>query len=326
MIRFDTEAGRDFTLLVISDPQMGHAEWENGHRNAEIFRRTVGEAVERSHPDLIAVSGDISYGGDFVAYGYFADYMNSLGIPWTVCFGNHDNQGGAEAICEVVKEFKKYPSFLYEPCDPALGNGNHVIGVYSGGSPLEAVFLMDTHDREPYTTETGEPTEVWAKLLPNQLQWYRERVRELEDAGFSDSTLITHIPIYAYRDAYRAAARKGVDPQSVKPENSTGPEFWNEGYEDSYGVCYEEICSYPEDEGAFDVIKELRNTKTLVTAHDHVNNFVIKYEGVTFVYGTKAGAGCYWNPVLNGGTVLTYGADGKRSVRQEYVDVTDLLS
>lgn len=325
MIRFDIKEGRPFTLLNLSDPQMGHAEWADDHKSSKILHRTVGTVIERSHPDLITVSGDISYGGDFEAFNYFADYMDSFGIPWAICFGNHDNQGGADNICTVVEAYKKHPLFLYEPCDPALGNGNFVIGVYQGGKPVQAIFLMDTHDREPYKTETGEDTEVWAKLLPNQLEWYRERVAELEKAGFSDSTLITHIPIYAYREAIKAAAKPGVVLSQVKPENSTGSEFWNEGYEDSFGVCYEEVCSYPEDEGAFDVIKKLSNTTTLITGHDHVNNFVINYEGVRFVYSLKAGCGCYWDPVLCGGTVLTYPADGKKSVRHEYVDVSDLL-
>ncbi len=325
MKRLDIKEGRPFTLLNLSDPQMSHGEWENGHKSGIILDRTVKTVVERTNPDLITVSGDIGYGGDLLSYKYFADYIDTFGIPWTVCFGNHDNQGGPEAINDVVAEYLKHPLFVYEPCDPSLGNGNFVIGVYQADKPVEAVIMMDTHDREPYTLENGDPTQVWARLLPSQLDWYRERISELESAGFTDSTLITHIPIFAYRTAFDAAAKPGIDYGAVKPENSTGAEFWNPGYEDSYGVRYEGICSYPEDEGAFDVIKELGSTKTLVTGHDHINNFVINYDGVRFVYSLKAGCGCYWNPILCGGTVLTYSADGEKTVRHEYVDVSDLL-
>lgn len=325
MLKLDLQNKSEFTLLNISDPQLSHGEWENGHKSGIILKKTVTDVIERSHPDFITVSGDISYGGDLQSYIYFANFMDSYGIPWSVCFGNHDNQGGEEAINEVVKEYSKHPLFTYESGDPALGNGNFVLGVYLDGKPLEALIMMDTHDRVPYVGENGDEYPVWAKVSPEQLIWYRSRIDELEKAGFGDSIMISHIPIYAYRQAFAAAARADIDPNTVKPENSTGADFWNPGYEDSYGVKYEDICSYPDEDGAFAVIKEKGHTKTLVAGHDHINNFVIDYEGVKFVYSLKAGQGCYWTPILNGGTVLTFSADGKKSVRHEYVDVSELL-
>ena len=91
---------------------------------------------------------------------------------------------------------------------------------------------------------------------------------------------------------------------------------------DSFGVRREYISSYEADEGAFDAIKELGSTKHIIAGHDHVNSFVIRYEGVRFIQGLKTGAGCYWNQELNGGTVLTVTKDGITDVRHEYVDAS----
>ena len=88
---------------------------------------------------------------------------------------------------------------------------------------------------------------------------------------------------------------------------------------------YEEICSYPEDEGAFAVIRELGSTRHIVCGHDHVNNFVIPYKGVKCIYSLKAGAGCYWNPRLNGGTVLRISDKGVTDIWHEYVDPTPYM-
>lgn len=50
-----------------------------------------------------------------------------------------------------------------------------------------------------------ENINAWAKLLPTQLAWYEQQIRTLRDTGCENTVLITHIPIYAYRQASRAA-------------------------------------------------------------------------------------------------------------------------
>jgi len=137
--------------------------------------------------------------------------------------------------------------------------------------------------------------------------------------------MIMHIPIYAFREAWAAAVKPDLDPKSVTPETSADPANWNEEYAGSFGVKYEGICSYPADEGMFDVMLELGSTKHILCGHDHVNNYVINYKGVKFVYSLKTGAGCYWNPILNGGTVLSVTENGVSDLWHEYIDVSSLL-
>ena len=52
---------------------------------------------------------------------------------------------------------------------------------------------------------------------------------------------------------------------------------------------------------------------------------MVKYNGVRFIFGTKTGCGSYWEPEINGGTVLTINESGVVSVNHEYVDVSELL-
>ena len=111
----------------------------------------------------------------------------------------------------------------------------------------------------------------------------------------------------------------------MKPENSADPANWNEGYTDSFGVKYEDICSYPADEGMLDVMLALGSTKHILCGHDHTNNYVVPYKGVKFIYSLKLGAGCYWNPILNGGTVFRITENGVSDVWHQYVDVSAFL-
>lgn len=111
MISIDMAKGRDFIVLNLSDPQLSCGEWDDpGTR--EIFDRTVKDLVSRVKPDLITISGDLSYPGSDHACQKFTTYFSALGIPWTCCFGNHDNQDGNEPIKHDIDILRESPYFL----------------------------------------------------------------------------------------------------------------------------------------------------------------------------------------------------------------------
>lgn len=55
-----------------------------------------------------------------------------------------------------------------------------------------------------------------------------------------------------------------------------------------------------------------------------LNNWMICYQGMHLIYSLKTGAGCYWRPKLNGGTVIRITSDGVSDVYYKYVDVTEI--
>jgi len=325
MIKLVNNSERNFRILNLTDPQLKTEEWDQNNQTGRIFKKTVETLIERVAPDLITLSGDLSYADDFQSYKNFADYFDSFKIPWTCCFGNHDNQDGDEPMQRVIDEYMKHEYFLFEKCDLSLGNSNFVILVEKNGKNAEGVFLMDTHDRVPYKKDDCGKNQAWGKLTQAQLDWYKDNISELEKIGCKESILITHIPINGYLEAAKAAFKNPQPDKSVKLKDSYDSQIWNEGYEDSYGVLHEPISAYPEDEGAFDLICKLGSTKNIICGHNHVNNWVVKYNGVRFIFGTKTGCGSYWEPEINGGTVLEIGGNGVVSVGHEYIDVSDIL-
>ena len=325
MKRLQKDAKKDFVILNLSDPQLSDNEWSEGHRARQILEYTVTELMTKVKPDLVTISGDLAWAGNNHAYDQLAAFMESFSVPWAPVWGNHDNQNGPEAVNAVADRYLAQPHCVYEKGDPALGNGNYVILIEEDGKPVEALVMVDSNDRDLYPDGKGGTRRVWAKLTDTQAKWYSGLMKELKAMGVTDVTAIMHIPIYAYHYAADAAYKAGLDRLAITPEEADGDSCWNEGYTDSFGVQYENIESYPEDEGMFDVITSEGITKHIVSGHDHKNNFVIKHEGLTFVYGLKAGCGCYWNPILNGGTVLTVGSEGVKSVHHEYVDISEFL-
>lgn len=325
MISLQKKPGKDFIILNLSDPQLSNEEWEEGHKKRAILTHTVNELVNAVDPDLITITGDLAWAGHDEAYDALANFLDSFGKPWAPVWGNHDNQGGAEAVDAVATRYLTHPLCVYEKGDPSLGNGNYVIAIEEEGKVVEGIIMMDTHDRMPYISEDGTESRKWAKLIPEQLGWYRGQIEMLQNLDCHDTTVMLHIPIYAYNQAWDAAANPALDPESVKPENSADPANWNDGYKDSFGVKREGVSSYPEDEGMLDLICELGSTKHVVCGHDHVNNYVIKYRGVKLIFSLKAGAGCYWSSSLNGGTVLRITENGVADVYHQYVDVSEII-
>lgn len=326
MINLQKKADKDFVILNLTDPQLSTEEWAEGHVNRSVLEYTVKELVKRTQPDLITVSGDLAWAGCDDAYAALAAFLESFSIPWACVWGNHDNQNGAEYINKIVASYQKCPHCLYEKGDAALGNGNYVICIEEDGKPVEALFMMDSHDREKYLDEQGEEREAWSKLTAAQIEWYKLQADMLKAKGYTDSTLILHIPIFAYRTASQAAYKDGIVLKDVTLAQADGKACWKADYADSVGVQHEAISSYPLEDGVFAAVKEKGITKHIVAGHDHVNNWMIRYEGVQLIFALKTGAGCYWEPAINGGTVLKINKDGVYETQHEYVDISHIIN
>lgn len=329
------DPNKDFIILNVSDPQLSNEEWGKNHPHPKILTDTLTALIHRVQPDLITVSGDLAWGGNVLSCTRLAELIDQFGIPWAPIWGMNDNLGGSDYIDSMGDILQSLQHCLYEKGPKTLGAGNYVIGIEEKGKIVEGLILMDSHGTEYYQNEAGETFTLCAKLWPQQLSWYHEQVKMLESKGCSDTTLIHHIPIFAYHSAFLEAFRHDCNPLDVSLEESYSGACWNDGYKDSFGVCHQSIASYhnsygncaepmrrhPDDDDMFALIKECGSTKTVLAGQDHTNNFVISYEGVTLAYSLKLGAGSYWEPLLNGGTILRVSSRGVEEVRHEYVKI-----
>ena len=333
---FTFEMKRDeFTVLNITDIQLNEChydpndpEYDNSYA---IMDHTIRTLIERVKPELITITGDLSMADQPKAYPKFADYMDQFGIPWCVVWGNHDQQDPEERIAFVYKILPYYRSkkhFFHEDGDPALGNGNYLIGITKDGKTVHTLFMIDSHNCVWLPDEQGVKHFYYDKLNEAQIEWYKEQAKVLKDQGCTYSSMLMHIPIHAYQDAYLAAFKPGIDTTAISVEESYGTECWNPGYENSFGVKYEEgdIACYPYDDGVFAAIKEMGITQNVLVGHVHLDNTVICYEGVNLAFALKTGKVHPWKYPLNGGTVISIKSDGNSELRHEYVDVTHLMT
>ena len=319
------QPGRDFVILNFSDTHMKKSELGEGHLFRQIFERTVSEAIDRVKPDLITISGDISWAGDDAAHAWLADYFDSFGIPWAPVMGNHDNQCGDEFVSGVADVFLASRHCLFEKGAPSMGCGNYVIVIEEDGHPVEALFMMDSHNRYTYTDANGESHNTWGRLNDEQLAWYQEQNEQLKARGCTDTALVMHMPMYAYYTASAEAYRENIDWANLQYECQTNyPAAWKDGVS-AVGVEYEGIGACCVEDGVFDVLWAGRTTKHVLVGHDHINNWFIDHHGIKLCYSLKTGPSAYWRPFLNGGTVLRVTENGISDIHHEYVDCSDLL-
>lgn len=306
-------AGKDFVILNLTDIHWDIVAWAPGNQEYETVVGTVRELIRRVQPDLITISGDLSWGMAVESYTAVADLMDSFGIPWAPVWGNHDYEKAA-VTQGAVEAFAKRPLCLFEAGDPELGCGNYTLAIQENGRTVAGLIMADTHKGATFISENGEAQSTWGRLYPNQLDWIRQQSKLLA----ADTALIQHIPIFGYMDAAKAAYRPGLDLKTLTLEESLGNTCWNPGYEDSVGVQHEGICSYPLEEGALDACIDA-GVKAIIVGHDHNNNWIIHHKGIRFVFSLKTGPGCYWEPELNGGTVIRITSQGIEDIYHEYV-------
>ena len=212
--------------------------------------------------------------------------MESLGVYWTVTFGNHDAEAYSYFDREAVAEFYETEDFKHclfsagpEDVD---GYGNHVIEVKnSKGIITQAMIMIDS---QAYVKDNiiESIKGSYDNIHPNQVEWYEAEINRMNSENRKinkDATTVVthaffHIPLVEMADAWT--------------------EFKGNGFKDTENFEYIEgiigeggrqvYCGLGEDD-LFEKMLELGSTKAIYNGHDHVNSTTFQYKGITFSYG-----------------------------------------
>ncbi len=330
MFRFEKQSGKDFVILNLTDIQLCECDWDESDPNYKNFYavmdHTVRTLIDRVKPDLITITGDISGSEEPKAYPAFGRYLDAFGIPWCTVWGNRDQRGGLYHVDTYLTDYRaNCRNFFHEDGDPALGNGNYLITICREEKPIHTLFLLDSHDGMHRMSEDDPRKKPYIEMVERQMVWYQKQAEAQKALGCRHGSLLMHMPIMAYKEAWEAAFDQNLDPHAIHPQQSEGAPCWNKGYEGAFGVCYEKVRTAPYEDNIFEAVLQTGITQHVIVGHNHVNNFCIPYKGINLAFATKTGKGCYWHKDVNGGTVLTIDDSGAAKLRHEYVDVSHLL-
>lgn len=290
----------DFRILQLTDTHIG--DKDNVKLHYDFMDLTIKEAKEQGL-DLIVVTGDLfTLASKHTALEFF-EFIDSYDVNWTVTFGNHDEQCffSIDWLTGVLNEYTENSEskcvFKDIQDDDVHGNCNFAINLMNGNKVQEQLIFMDSNR---YTFNVSDYI-GYDYFKQNQIDWYKDLVtytRAENNDEVVKSLMFYHIPLPEVNDAWDAAQK---DP-SLNLNN---------------GVKGEKSCNPDHDLGFFKVIKELDSTTGMYFGHDHINNFIVKYQGIDFGYGIKATDRVYFDDTLLGGRVITLKDD--HSV--EYQDI-----
>ena len=327
---------RDFKVVQLTDVHLGGGFMSLEKDSSAL--QAVASMLTAEKPDLVIVTGDVAYPVPFQAGTFnnktgaklFANLMETLGVYWTLGFGNHDTEAYSYFTREDVAAF--YTSGAFPHClfragpEDVDGCGNQVIKVKnSDGVVTQAFIVLDSHS---YTD--GDYFGIrwlYDNLHENQIEWYRAQIEKLnaenrlavdmiEDAEAREkaqplldvkSLLFFHIPLPEFKDAWDEFAANGYkDTENVQ---------YITGVVGETGKC---IYSGVHDDEMFETIEELGSTKAVFCGHDHYNNFSVRYKGIELVYGNSVDYLAYFGINKKGSqrgcTVITTSPDGSYRV------------
>ena len=292
---------RDFRVMQLTDVHIGGGFLSR--KDDKMAINAIAAMVQEEKPDLIIVTGDTAFAVPYIsgtinnaiAHRMFMRLMERLGVPWTVTFGNHDSEAYNYYNRVTVSEMYDDESLthcLYLPDGDLSGAGNHIINVKNSlGFITESFYMIDTHS---YTDQ--DPLGIlwdYDYVKEDQIAWYASKVdahkasnaaiyeslSEEQKAAYADllepkSLMFMHIPLREVKYAYEESIANGKqDTENVK---------WLKGFD---GETDEIVYSSRTDEQLFETVLEKGSTKALFFGHDHLNNFMLEYKGITLSYG-----------------------------------------
>ena len=323
---------RDIKIVQLTDVHIGGG-YMSTNKDAMAIN-AVAAMLTAEKPDLVIVTGDISYPVPFQAGTFnnksaatlFADLMEALGVYWTACYGNHDTElysyYNREQLTEVYAS-EEYPHCILQAGPEDVdGSGNQIINIVnSDGIITRTLVLFDSH-----SYVDGDYFGIawkYDNIHDNQIEWYKNKITELskqneavinsledpekveqyKDLKTVKSSAFMHIPLTEYREAWNEFVDNGYnDTENVK---------YNYG---TVGESGKLVYCGVRDDNLFETMQELGSTDSVFCGHDHLNNFSLNYKGINLNYGMSidylAYSGISKLGAQRGCTVLDVSKDG----------------
>lgn len=318
---------RDFKVMQLTDVHLGGG-WMSLSKD-KMALNAIAAMVTAEKPDLVIVTGDIVYPVPFQAGTFnnlqstkiFAELMETLGVYWTICFGNHDTEVYSYYSRETLSNFyssEELTHCLFErgPTD-IDGYGNQIIKVKnSEGIVSRAFVIFDSH-----SYINGDFMGIkwqYDNIHQNQIDWYSAEINKLTAAnqavdvnqGAVKSLAFFHIPLAEYKTAYDGYIAAGS-------QDTADIDYF-------YGIAGETgkiVFSGVGEDNLFETMSELGSTQGIFCGHDHLNNFSIEYKGIRLTYGMSidylAYKGISKLGAQRGCTVITTTDDGDFTCKSE---------
>ena len=305
VLRFNKDG--KFKIMQISDTQDIDVP-----REATIM--FMEKALDAEKPDLVVFTGDQLAGGKIeTAEGVYAGIKAILqpvvdrGIPFTVVFGNHDNDDG----CPVSRDeqfayYQTFPGCLaYDAVPEMYGTGTHNLPIYAseGSETKFNLWMIDSND---YDRVNGG----YDYVHQDQIDWYEKTSKALEEkeGHLVPSIAFQHIIVPEVAELLVDSPFSGENAISKVINGENKLLMLKPGK--ASGILLEFPCPSNTNSGEFASWKERGDVIAASFGHDHINTFIGNVDGIDLV-------------MCPGVTFQSYGRYITRAVRIFELDEND---
>lgn len=292
----------DFTILQLSDIHLANKDDQDKH--LAFLNKVIDKAQNAHKVNLIVATGDLfTFADKATAYRLF-DFFESKQIPWTVTFGNHDEQCYFSIdwltgyLNTLTTQGNRYCYFKDIQDDDVYGNANFAINLMEGDKIHSQVMLLDSN-RYNFGEYIG-----YDYIKPNQIQWY-ERVtdycKEQNGGEYVPSYLFFHIPIPEFADIWQKHLDGDAECHLLTPNAENN-----------------ESTSSPKVNTHFYDALTTHGTKGVFVGHDHVNDWAIEYKGIVFSYCVTSTDRIYAKDYMMGCQTITLHNDNTLTINQYF--------
>jgi len=350
----NVEEGRDVKILQLTDIQIIDAtqmrksdrlhswqqEWWAPQKMYDVAFKYMREAVEKSQPDLIVLSGDNTY-GEFDDKGTtlpaLIREMDSYKIPWSLTWGNHDNES-YKGTAWMASQYNasEYCRMTIEDSG-ITGSGNYTIGVVQGGELTTAVFCVDSNGHTGITAShpAGESNYIYTAgqgVQQDQIDWISSELSAIKAANGGvavESIGFTHHPLYGQKlglakyDYTNTTTGDLASPVVIESDNNAATVTAQDG--DFGGFFYEPVWTDKAGVGgdtdlALHNVSKAGNLVGWFFGHIHWNSASVLYDGVRYTNGLKVGLYDDYEVGEVGGTLISIGQGNSMRVNHLYTD------
>ncbi len=259
---------------------------EPSKKSISMMRATLEEVK----PDLVVFTGDVVVSAPTKqGWDEVLEPVISRKIPYLVTFGNHDDE----------HEMKRHEVAVYVVTKPYLLNKtaaiNSVDGYLNGAVAIKGksgtnAFLLYAMDSQAYSKNKKVDGYGW--FSHNQVEWYRQTAATFRENRKDTLPALAffHIPLPEYKMAF----------DNIKNKRR--------------GVRYENECAPQLNSGMYTAMLESGDVFGMFVGHDHVNDYLVDYNGIALAYGCFSGSENTYLRSKNGARIIEL-KEGKREFK-----------
>lgn len=285
-LRFNQD--RKFKIVQFTD-----IHWIYGNPASDKAGERMAEVLDAEKPDLVIFTGDVVFDKPAgKALDKALEPVVERGIPFAVTWGNHDDEHDLTRA-ELSAHIASKSGNLTSTTEGISGQTNYTLTIKSSKGDRDAavLYIFDSHSYSPLKQIEGYD---WIKH--DQVQWYIERSRSFTQANGGKplpALAFFHIPLPEYREA--------TQNQNIY----------------MVGTRKEMACAPEVNTGLATAMLEAGDVRGVFVGHDHVNDYVVDWNGILLGYGRFTGGATVYHdiPGGNGARVieLTEGAHSLRT-------------